>query len=151
MSHKDVTNQKAEFLAMIEAAKSKMHQVRALFMDMNIHCLAVSDSVSNHDCCLLYSTKWEPTSRWSPPKPVKGRSSRWWTQQEMWVSLFGAERQGTEYIWYACEDWHTVSIYDIWNKHLKDCCHDEEVCVILFYMCITSDTILPTRGANVIL
>ena len=27
MSNKDGTNQKAEFMAMIEAAKSKMHQV----------------------------------------------------------------------------------------------------------------------------
>lgn len=32
------------------------------------------------------STKCEPTFRWNRPKPVKGKSSLWWTLPATWVS-----------------------------------------------------------------
>lgn len=54
--------------------------------DFNIHCLFHSPFWWLSDFCFLYSTKWEPTSRWNLPRPVKGRSNQWWTQQGMWVS-----------------------------------------------------------------
>lgn len=36
----------------------------------------------------LCSTKCEPTFRWNRPKPVKGKSSLWWTLPATWVWFF---------------------------------------------------------------
>lgn len=60
------------------------------------------------------STRSEPTSRWSLPRPVREKSSLWWTQQEMWVShglhaLSSLQRTAS---WPAvCRGLHAVSVF----------------------------------------
>ncbi len=71
---------------MIEAAKSKMHQARAHRCEHPL-LLSVTQHYFDCDCCFLHSTKWEPTFRWNPPRPVRGRSNQSWTQRGMWVSV----------------------------------------------------------------
>ncbi len=109
--------------------------------DFNIHCFSVSVSIllTVTDCCFLYSTKWEPTFRWNPPRPVKERSNQWWTQRGMWVSvlvLFHDIVQTVKGRGCNTEDMHVMSLClgvistvtvchhaFTWNKQLKLLCY----------------------------
>lgn len=78
---------------MIEAAKSKIHQVRGNSEALNVLWLRCSCSSV---CARMWprftfawpSTKCEPTFRWNRPKPAKGKSSLWWTPPATWVCSF---------------------------------------------------------------